>query len=117
VSAGVAYDVRDATTDDQEFITEMLPEAFFVPPGAEPFSRSILDEPGVRPYHVDVGRVTGGVGVGTALLTALLERVPRCSLRCDTRHPALRRYRRLGVITVRPDGDHSVVMVRDAGTA
>lgn len=37
-----------------------------------------------------------GRGLGTALLRALLARVPRMSLSCDVRNPAMRLYGRLG---------------------
>jgi GNAT superfamily N-acetyltransferase len=131
-------------------------EAFFVPPGGEPFPRSILDEPAIRPYHADFGSEPGDVGVvavddgrpvgaawvrqvvgygyvddrtpelgvavvpdrrgegiGSTLLTALFDRVPRCSLSCDVRNPAMRIYERLGFEVVEREGDH-VVMLRDA---
>lgn len=52
-----------------------------------------------------------GQGLGTGLLTALLDEIGRCSLSCDARNPAIRLYERLGFVTVRTDGD-SVVMVR-----
>ena len=130
------FDTRAATAADQAFISDMQYEAMFVPPGAEPFPRSILDEPNIRLYHADFGSCDGdlgviaesptgrllgaawvrlvegygfvdadtpelgiavvadrrGGGVGTALLGALLERVPRCSLSVDTRNPAIRLY-------------------------
>lgn len=54
---------RTATAADQVFISEMQYEAFFVPPGAEPFPVSILDEPHIRPYHVGFGTRPGDVGV------------------------------------------------------
>lgn len=54
-----------------------------------------------------------GEGVGSALLSALLERVPRCSLSVDARNPARRLYERFGFAEVRVDGDHGVVMLRD----
>ena len=55
--------IRTATADDQVFISEMQYEALFVPPGAEPFPRSILDEPGIRKYHADFGDRQGDAGV------------------------------------------------------
>jgi ribosomal protein S18 acetylase RimI-like enzyme len=54
--------IRAASPADQAFISEMQHEAFFVPPGAEPFPRSILDEPQIRKYHADFGTETGDVG-------------------------------------------------------
>ncbi len=53
-----------------------------------------------------------GEGLGGALLTCLLERVPRCSLCVDDRNPAMRLYERHGFRPVRRDGDHAVLMVR-----
>lgn len=54
-----------------------------------------------------------GTGIGELLLIALLERVPRCSLSCDRRNPAMRLYERHGFAIVGLDGEHSVVMLRD----
>ena len=59
----MACEIRPATADDQALLTEMQYEAFFVPPGAERFPRSILDEPAIRPYHVDFRSEPGDVGV------------------------------------------------------
>ncbi len=148
--------LRDATHDDQRFVTAMLYEALFVPPGAPAFQADVVDEPDIAPYHRDFGdrpgdvgivaaldgepigavwvrRLDGygfvdvdtpeltiavvperrGTGVGELLLLALLERVPRCSLSCDRRNPAMRLYRRHGFEIVAVDGEHSVVMLRD----
>lgn len=148
--------LRDATHDDQRFVTAMLYEALFVPPGAPAFPADVVDEPDIAPYHSDFGdrpgdvgivaaldgepigavwvrRLDGygfvdvdtpeltiavvperrGTGVGELLLLALLERVPRCSLSCDRRNPAMRLYRRHGFEIVAVDGEHSVVMLRD----
>ena len=58
-----SYRIRAASASDQRFISEMQFEAFFVPPGGEPFPRSILDEPNVRPYHAEFGTRPGDVGV------------------------------------------------------
>jgi SAM-dependent methyltransferase len=55
-------EVRPATPGDQGVITEMLYEALYVPPGGEPFERSIVDEPGLRPYHDEFGSRRGDVG-------------------------------------------------------
>jgi ribosomal protein S18 acetylase RimI-like enzyme len=52
-----------------------------------------------------------GQGLGTALLTALVDEVGRCSLSCDVRNPAIALYHRQGFETVRTAGD-SVVMLR-----
>ncbi len=54
--------IRPATADDQAVISEMQYEAFFVPPGAEPFPRSILAEPNIRSYHAEFGSHPGDVG-------------------------------------------------------
>lgn len=59
----VGYVTRPATSADQQFITEMQYEALFVPPGDQPFPRSILDDERVRPYHVGFGSSSGDVGV------------------------------------------------------
>jgi GNAT superfamily N-acetyltransferase len=154
----MAFEIRAATAEDQAFVTEMQYEAFFVPPGTEPFPRTVLDEPAIRPYHVDFGSGPGDVGVvavadgrplgaawvrqvrgygfvddrtpelgiavvadrrgegiGMALLTKLFERVPRCSLSCDDRNPAIRLYEVFAFEVERRDGEHTVVMVRDTG--
>lgn len=55
--------IRRATSADQAFISEMQFEAFFVPPGAEPFPTSILDQPQIVKYHVGFGERAGDVGV------------------------------------------------------
>jgi ribosomal protein S18 acetylase RimI-like enzyme len=60
---GESFTIRVATSADQAFISEMQYEAFFVPPGAEPFPRSILDEPNITKYHRDFGSRPGDVGV------------------------------------------------------
>ncbi len=52
-----------------------------------------------------------GRGLGTGLLTALIDEVGRCSLSCDVRNPAVALYERLGFVTVRTDG-HTLVMLR-----
>lgn len=57
------YEIRPITAADQTFLTEMQYEAFFVPDGAEPYPRSILDEPEIRRYHEHFGTRDGDVGV------------------------------------------------------
>jgi GNAT superfamily N-acetyltransferase len=52
-----------------------------------------------------------GRGIGTGLLTALIDEVGRCSLSCNVRNPAIALYERLGFVVVRTEGD-SVVMLR-----
>lgn len=54
--------IRPATVNDQAFVSEMQYEAFFVPPGGEPFPRSILDDPNLQKYHVGFGTRAGDVG-------------------------------------------------------
>lgn len=54
-----------------------------------------------------------GLGIGGLLLAALVDRVPRCSLSCERRNPAMRLYERHGFAVVGADGEHSVVMLRD----
>jgi GNAT superfamily N-acetyltransferase len=155
--------IRPAGVRDQAVISDMQYEALFVPTGAEPPPRALLDEPEVRRYHADfgceaddVGRIAvspdgdpigaawvrhvdrgygfvdaetpelaiavtpawRGRGVGSALLGALLDTVPRCSLSVDARNRARRLYERVGFDVVRTEGEHSLVMVRDgAGEA
>ena len=55
--------IRSATSGDQAFVSAMQYEAFFVPPGADPFPESILDEPHIVKYHVGFGTRAGDVGV------------------------------------------------------
>ncbi len=64
---------------------------------------------------VAVAAAHRGNGVGTGLLTTLLDEVGRCSLSCDTRNPAIRLYERLGFEAVHSDGN-SVVMLRRNGS-
>ena len=52
-----------------------------------------------------------GRGVGTALLSRLLDDVPRVCLSVDVRNPAMRLYARLGFVEVRRDG-FSATMLR-----
>ena len=54
-----------------------------------------------------------GSGIGTAMLRELFAVVPRCSLSVDTRNPAIHLYERLGFATVRTDGGHSEIMLRN----
>lgn len=51
-----ALHFRSITADDQAFLTEMLYLAFFVPEGAAPFPRSILDRPDILKYHMGYGK-------------------------------------------------------------
>lgn len=52
----VARHFRPITEGDQAFLTEMLYLAFFVPEGAAPFPRSILDRPDILKYHIGYGK-------------------------------------------------------------
>ena len=151
------YVIRDLSGDDQEFVTDMQYEAFYVPPGAAPYPRSIVAEEAILPYHADFGSRGGDVGlaaevpavelvgaawvrhvpngygfvaeeipelgialvvsargrgIGSALLAALVDRVPTLSLSCDVRNPAMRLYRRFGFELVRMDGENTAVMLR-----
>jgi ribosomal protein S18 acetylase RimI-like enzyme len=152
------FRIRPATSADQSFISEMQYEAFFVPPGAQPFPRSILEQPNIRRYHADFGSQAGdagviaetqdgrplgaawvrhvdgygvvdaetpelgiavvasarGTGIGAALLRELFAVVPRCSLSVDTRNAAIGLYERFGFETVRAEGDHTLVMLRQS---
>ncbi|NRB50278.1 MAG: GNAT family N-acetyltransferase [Saprospiraceae bacterium] len=49
-------DFRPIDSRDQAFLTEMLYLAFFVPEGATPFPRSILDRPDILKYHKGYGK-------------------------------------------------------------
>jgi GNAT superfamily N-acetyltransferase len=153
------YVIRELTVDDQAFVTDMQYEAFYVPPGAAPYPRSILAEEAILPYHAEFGSREGDVGVvaeaptaeplgaawvrhvpngygfvadeipelgiaivasargrgvGSALLAALVDRVPTLSLSCDVRNPAMRLYHRFGFEVVRMDGENTAVMLRRA---
>lgn len=55
-------EVRPATGDDQSFLTDMLYEALFVPPGAAPFDRAIVDAEGLVEIHARFGTGRGDVG-------------------------------------------------------
>ena len=63
VTMAEPFSIRTAVAADQAFISEMQYEALFVPPGDEPFPRSILDEPHIRRYHARFGTQDGDVGV------------------------------------------------------
>lgn len=61
-SGELSYRIRPATEDDLPFLWEMLFESLYVPEGAEPFDRSILEQPAMRKYAEDWGRA-GDFGV------------------------------------------------------
>lgn len=59
----MSYTIRPATQADQAFIREMLYEALFVPPGREPFPRSVLDQPDIAHYADGFGTHPGDEGL------------------------------------------------------
>lgn len=60
---------------------------------------------------VAVTQAWRGRGLGSALLSALVAQVPRMSLSCDTRNPAMRLYDRFGFVPVK-EHDTSVTLLR-----
>ena len=54
--------IRSASQHDEAFLFDMLYEALFVPPGSEPFPRSVLDAPEVAHYAAGFGTRAGDVG-------------------------------------------------------
>ncbi len=54
--------LRAATPEDWELLEELLYLALHVPDGAEPFPRSVLDQPELRRYVDDFGSRPGDVG-------------------------------------------------------
>lgn len=50
------YRLRPAVADDEPFLREMLYQALFVEPGAEPHPRDDLDRPHIARYVKDWGR-------------------------------------------------------------
>jgi GNAT superfamily N-acetyltransferase len=56
------YAIRSAVERDEPFLFEMLFEALFVPPGREPFPRSVLDQPHISRYVRGFGTREGDVG-------------------------------------------------------
>ena len=52
---GTAYVIRELREDETGLLREFLYEALFVPEGADPFPRSILDDPHLRIYTDDFG--------------------------------------------------------------
>lgn len=58
----VTWTVRIAVAEDESFLRNMQYEALFIPPGAEPFPRSIVDEPGIARYYVGFGTEPGDDG-------------------------------------------------------
>ena len=58
----MSHTIRPATQLDQAFIREMLYEALFIPPGHEPFPRSVLDQPDIAHYAEGFGTHPGDAG-------------------------------------------------------
>lgn len=58
----MTYEIRDAFPEDELFLYEMLYQALFVPPGDEPFPRSILRDPTIRRYVEGFGTRSGDCG-------------------------------------------------------
>lgn len=56
------FTIRPASHGDEPFIFPMLYAALFVPPGREPFSRSVLEEPQIAYYASGFGRRAGDIG-------------------------------------------------------
>lgn len=56
------FNFQSLKTTDFDFYREMFFQSLHVPPGRPPFSRSILEEPGLQKYLVDWGRV-GDIGI------------------------------------------------------
>ena len=56
------YAIRVATADDESFLREMQYLALFVPPGVEPFSTSVVDEPHITRYYRGFGMRPGDAG-------------------------------------------------------
>ncbi len=56
------YTIRPALKRDEPLLFEMVYEALFVPPGSEPFPRSVLDQPELFHYASGFGSRLGDVG-------------------------------------------------------
>lgn len=54
--------IRAAARLDEPFLFDMLYEALFVPPGQEPFPRSVFDTPAIAHYAAGFGSRAGDVG-------------------------------------------------------
>ena len=77
--------------------------------GDDPGFGSVDDKP--PELSVAVVPAHGGSGVGTDLLSRLLEQVPRASISVDERNPPIRLYERFGFEEVERNG-FSVTMLR-----
>lgn len=56
------YSIRPAAHIDEPFLVEMLYDALYVPPGHEPFPRSVLEAPEIAHYAADFGLHAGDAG-------------------------------------------------------
>lgn len=61
-SVSVVYTIRSASRGDESFLFDMLYEALFVPPGREPFPRSVLEAHEIAHYAAGFGNQVGDVG-------------------------------------------------------
>jgi GNAT superfamily N-acetyltransferase len=64
-----ACTIRSAVAADEAYLVEMLYLALFVPPGGEPFPRSVLDAPAIAHYARGFGATDGDVGFVAADVT------------------------------------------------
>lgn len=63
VSDGLpTVEIRAATTEDGPLLEDLLHLALHVPEGAEPFPRSVLEQPELRRYVDGFGQAVGDVG-------------------------------------------------------
>lgn len=58
----MTYSSRAATELDEDFLREMQYLALFVPQGADPLPRSVVDEPHIARYHRGFGTRPGDAG-------------------------------------------------------
>lgn len=56
ISLDMAIQIRAYNHSDKAFFRSMFYESLFVPPGADPFPLSLIDEPHLAKYHLDWGR-------------------------------------------------------------
>ncbi|MCJ7473053.1 MAG: GNAT family N-acetyltransferase [Actinobacteria bacterium] len=54
----INYNIREIRKEDQDFLFDMLYQAIYVEPGAEPVGREIIDLPEIKIYASDWGRET-----------------------------------------------------------
>jgi ribosomal protein S18 acetylase RimI-like enzyme len=154
----ISFEILPLTPSDPSIIWEMLYHAIYVPTGADPPSKAILDEPDIAHYaenwggdgdmgfkalvdgvttgaawlrlihgygHIadDIPELTMAVlpgyrgrGIGTALLSALIDAAarsyPGISLSVVGENPAMNLYRRMGFQIIRPDGATFTMLLR-----